>query len=505
MSAQQWQDRLVRALIPAALLAADGSQGYTNYFSQGVVAPGTSATVSGRSGFSVADWHTYGINWQEDSLEWSIDGRVVHSVTRSAAGNYPRSPSRIQVSTWAGGNSTNAPGVIEWAGGAVDWTSAEYTSQGYYSAEIKSFAMTCASQNVDGVDKVGTGPNVTSWVYSGQNTSAVTGPEFSLSTDPIKFVDDPSQDGRANVPGFETQSDFTVENKNSWDGSGDTSGLSASEIGGASSNSGGWLANNKTLSIAVPIAAAAVAIIALWATAVWCVKKRRKSSEISYGSKENDASVPGVMAAVVPSTNRKASPYNKLENASEEDVAPAGTKRMGAGYGPAVGPSPGRRQVEQGYSDTSGSEASYPMDERARSAASHQYPAQGMRGPYTPAFNAYTPAVRQTPVLNSWNAPARQPPTNSWETPAMQPAANSWETPRHGYGTPAYDYPQRVPTPQTQYVPSFAQSQPQQYSQHPHQYTQQPPQQQTHYPQQYTQRQYPRQQPSQHQAPHYNY
>lgn len=87
--------------------------------------------------------HTYTIDWQPDSLTWSVDGKVLRTKNRNETYNsttgqyhYPQSPSRIQLSLWPAGASSNAQGTIDWAGGAIDWNS-PYMQNGYYYAMVK--------------------------------------------------------------------------------------------------------------------------------------------------------------------------------------------------------------------------------------------------------------------------------------------------------------------------------------------------------------------------------
>jgi beta-glucanase (GH16 family) len=37
------------------------------------------------AGQSVADWHTYAINWTPDRIDWQIDGRTTRSLTKAEA------------------------------------------------------------------------------------------------------------------------------------------------------------------------------------------------------------------------------------------------------------------------------------------------------------------------------------------------------------------------------------------------------------------------------------
>lgn len=456
---------------------SDGSAIYTNFFSEGQSVSGSSATITPGSGFDVSDWHTYGINWQQDKLQWTIDRTVVKTIFASSMGDsYPRSPSQVQISVWAGGNATNTQGVIDWAGGAIDWTNTDYTSNGYYSAEIKSFSVKCASQKVTGISTTGNGTDATSWVYTGKTSSSLNEPEFMLSTDAVKLLKDPSSGGTSGLPGYSTQSAFTSSNDNAWDGSGDTSGLSAAEIKGSSgSSSGGWLDNNKALSIAVPVAGVVAAIVAIWAIAVCCMKRRRRSQESAISS-DNSGNVMGGGGPVMnigSGGSRKSSAYSKLGDDDEDDVAPMGAQKSGQGYGPSVGPTPGPLYHKEyldstptlrdtrGYASSgdAGYEA-YAMNSRI--ASPNPYAPAGIRGPYAPASNAYTPAMNQTPAML---------PVGGF-TPAMaqSPAMRGYQQPGlGGYATPTYStaqYPQR-PLPQPQYQ---SQHQQQAYSQQAYPY-----------------------------------
>lgn len=458
---------------------AVGTEILTNFFSQGQAVSGSSATVKPGNGFDVSDWHTYGINWQEDELQWTVDGTVVKSVSASSLGNsYPRSPSQVQISVWAGGNDTNTQGVIDWAGGPIDWTSSNYTTQGYYSAEIKSYAVTCASQTVTGISTTGNGTTPTSWVYTGQNSSTLNEPEFQLSTNAITLLKNPSAGGTAGLPGYSTQSDFTSSNKNAWDGSGDTSGLSAAEISGkSSSSSGGWLDNNKALSIAVPVAAVIVALIAIGAIAARCSRRRRRSRENNTTRNNVNDTLGGAVMNI--GRERKTSAYSKLDEDEEDDITPMGAQRVGKGYGPGVGPTPGS-QYQSKYLDSVpnlhdtrgyGGDTGYDSYAMGNRSASPNPQSQQVRGPYTPAFNAYTPAMAQTPAMRSY----------------QQPAATPYATP--AYSTPAGNYAQRSAAGSglapSQYHPQQQNYQQQVYSQ-----------------QGYSQQNYPRQQYHQ-QQPHY--
>lgn len=66
--------------------------------------------------------HNYTINWTKEQLEWIIDGTVARTVPYAASGQYPQTPSILKFGIWAGGDSSEPNGTIEWAGGLTDWS-----------------------------------------------------------------------------------------------------------------------------------------------------------------------------------------------------------------------------------------------------------------------------------------------------------------------------------------------------------------------------------------------
>ena len=98
---------------------------------------------------TVSNTHTYMIDWQPDSLSWYIDGKLQRTKSRNETYNsttqqyhYPQSPSRVQLSLWPAGLSSNGEGTIEWAGGLVDWNS-QYMQNGYYYAMVSDVSVKC--------------------------------------------------------------------------------------------------------------------------------------------------------------------------------------------------------------------------------------------------------------------------------------------------------------------------------------------------------------------------
>lgn len=66
--------------------------------------------------------HNYTVNWTPQSLQWIFDGQVVRTVANEPAGQWPQTPSYMKFGIWAGGDPSNPPGTIKWAGGETDYS-----------------------------------------------------------------------------------------------------------------------------------------------------------------------------------------------------------------------------------------------------------------------------------------------------------------------------------------------------------------------------------------------
>ena len=78
--------------------------------------------------------------------------------------DYPQTPSRIQLSLWPAGLSSNAKGTIEWGGGLVDWNNQDVKNNGYYYASIKEVSVQCYNPP-SGAKSSGS----TSYIYTGNS------------------------------------------------------------------------------------------------------------------------------------------------------------------------------------------------------------------------------------------------------------------------------------------------------------------------------------------------
>jgi beta-glucanase (GH16 family) len=158
---------------------ANTTQGQTNYFWQGVIPPTTNGQTETGLSNTFSNYHDYTIDWQPGNLTWLIDGQVVRTINEAdtvvnGVSQFPSTPSRIQLSIWPAGLSTEPPGVVQWAGGMINWNDPDYAAAGHFYALVSSVSIEC-------LDPQAPGPNVTSYVY-GQNVSADT-PDVAFSTE----------------------------------------------------------------------------------------------------------------------------------------------------------------------------------------------------------------------------------------------------------------------------------------------------------------------------------
>lgn len=63
---------------------------------------------------SQARFHTYGLDWTAEKLDWTIDGTVIRTLTPAMVKGdfYPQTPMAARIGIWAGGDSGNEQGVI---------------------------------------------------------------------------------------------------------------------------------------------------------------------------------------------------------------------------------------------------------------------------------------------------------------------------------------------------------------------------------------------------------
>ena len=109
-------------------IGGDDNQVQSNYFGKG------QTTTYNRGAFHSAPgnhdgFNTYTIDWTAEQIVWQVNGKTVRALTQenAAAGQYPQTPMQLKIGSWAGGDPTNPPGTVQWAGGAVDYSAGPFT------------------------------------------------------------------------------------------------------------------------------------------------------------------------------------------------------------------------------------------------------------------------------------------------------------------------------------------------------------------------------------------
>ncbi|KAF7980556.1 hypothetical protein HWV62_37711 [Athelia sp. TMB] len=161
------------------------TEGQTNYFWQGVIPTTTNGNTTDGLSNTYKNYHDYTIDWQPEALTWKVDGVTVRTLKASDAMNgtisqYPNTPSRIQVSLWPGGISSEPAGTVAWAGGTfpflylrmIDWSQ---TTNGQFEALVSSISIECA-------DSTSTPSNSTGYVYEKDTSTDTPGITYTSAT-----------------------------------------------------------------------------------------------------------------------------------------------------------------------------------------------------------------------------------------------------------------------------------------------------------------------------------
>ncbi|KAF1932561.1 glycoside hydrolase family 16 protein [Didymella exigua CBS 183.55] len=101
----------------------------TNYFGKGNTTSYDRAAWAAASDTQTTT-HNYTIVWTSASTTWYVDEVAIRTLNYADAvsgKNYPQTPMNIRIGIWAGGDSANDEGTIEWAGGATDYANGPFT------------------------------------------------------------------------------------------------------------------------------------------------------------------------------------------------------------------------------------------------------------------------------------------------------------------------------------------------------------------------------------------
>ncbi|ROT34864.1 hypothetical protein SODALDRAFT_329064 [Sodiomyces alkalinus F11] len=113
----------------------------TNYFSKG------DTTTYDRGGIHpienpTGQFHTYGIVWTKEKIDWTIDGNVIRTLTYEEAKGgkeFPQSPMQLKFGTWVAGRPDAGEGTIDWAGGMADFSNGPFDAY-YRDCRIVDYA-----------------------------------------------------------------------------------------------------------------------------------------------------------------------------------------------------------------------------------------------------------------------------------------------------------------------------------------------------------------------------
>lgn len=137
----------VKDEIDFEFVGTDVEHAQSNYYSQGVTNYNNEVNLTASA--TSTTQHQYCIDWQPDSITWSVDGKDQRTKKRSETWNstsnrfdYPQTPARIMLSLWPAGLASNGQGTIDWAGGLINWNS-QYMKNGYYYALVSDVTVNC--------------------------------------------------------------------------------------------------------------------------------------------------------------------------------------------------------------------------------------------------------------------------------------------------------------------------------------------------------------------------
>lgn len=178
-------------------LGGNGDQVQSNYFGKGQTNTGFNRGAFHSAPGNHDGFNTYSIDWTADQIVWSVNGNAVRVLKASEAesGQYPQTPMQIKVGPWAGGDPANAPGTVQWAGGAVNYAAGpftmylkaiavtDYSTGNSYAYDGTAGTWQSIKSNGGTVHSSGTGKNTPVISNTPQYSTAAGNPSVPFSTD----------------------------------------------------------------------------------------------------------------------------------------------------------------------------------------------------------------------------------------------------------------------------------------------------------------------------------
>ncbi|GAA5860741.1 hypothetical protein JCM8547_005520 [Rhodosporidiobolus lusitaniae] len=335
------------------------NQVQTNYFWEGDVDNYTHGGSYNSAKNRDTTYHTYGIQWTPDQLDFLVDGKSVRTLKKSDTKNdrYPQTPSRVQFSVWPAGIDGATDGTIKWAGGMIDWNSDEYVNNGNkYTAHVKWVSIDCydgsdfslpyQASNQTGSsnstkssrekrDDVGwpmlwerAGETVNSYVWGSNDTNGQIG---TFGSNAATIINSP----------YSTGQNMLVKN-------GDTKGVTTSKNNNGGTGIfgdtvvGNWWAKQKTaVKAGIIIAACAVALFILVVLCtVWARSKDKRKQRAAKNNALKDT-IPLVRAGggaggAGANTTDLPGKFRRQDSEYADSVA-SSTRKGGGGYGGGYG------------------------------------------------------------------------------------------------------------------------------------------------------------------------
>jgi beta-glucanase (GH16 family) len=118
-------------------LGADPQEVQSNYFGKGITGSYNRGAFHSDPG-SQSGFQTYTVDWNANQIVWQINGATVRALEAANAepNQYPQTPMQLKIGAWSGGDPSNSPGTIQWAGGPTNY------ANGPYSMYVKSVTVT---------------------------------------------------------------------------------------------------------------------------------------------------------------------------------------------------------------------------------------------------------------------------------------------------------------------------------------------------------------------------
>ncbi|RMD39484.1 hypothetical protein DV735_g5644, partial [Chaetothyriales sp. CBS 134920] len=187
-------------------LGGENDQVQSNYFGKGITVSYNRGAFHGAQG-NHDEFHTYSVDWTAEQIVWAIDGQTVRVLTQADAesGQYPQTPMQVKVGVWAGGDSSNEQGTINWAGGLVDYSNGPFTMY-LKSISVQDYS-TGSSYSYSGTS--GTWQSIES--NGGQITTAASAVTSAVSNNaPLAFGAGDSSDTTSTRTGWPWDASATV-------------------------------------------------------------------------------------------------------------------------------------------------------------------------------------------------------------------------------------------------------------------------------------------------------